>query len=130
MIGSLHGARIYAYCEPVDLRKHWEGLCALVRDELGSDPLSGALYLFTNKRRTLAKVLRFDGTGLCIYSKRIEKQRFVALWMVTDRKKLPLKKSELDLFLEGSHLIARFQVSPAILSDQDLASTSRQDHKG
>jgi transposase len=130
MIGSLAGARIYAYCAPVDLRKHWEGLCALVRDELGCDPLSGSLYLFTNKRRTLAKVLGFDGTGLWIYSKRIEKQRFAALWMFTDRKKLPLKKSELELFLEGSHLIARFQVSPAILSDSDLESSSRQDHKG
>jgi transposase len=123
MIGVLGGARIYAYCAPVDMRKHWEGLSALVRNELGCDPLSGAMYLFTNKRRTLAKVLLFDGSGLCIYSKRLEKQRFAALWAVTDRKKLPLKKSELELFLEGSHLVARFQVSPTILSDQDLAAT-------
>jgi len=122
MIGSLGGARIYAYCAPVDMRKHWEGLSALVREELGCDPLSGALYLFTNKRRTLAKVLHFDGSGLCIYSKRLERQRFAALWMVTDKKKLPLKKSELELFLEGSHLIARFQVSPPVLSEGDLAT--------
>lgn len=121
MIGNLGSGRIFAYCEPVDLRKHWEGLSALVREELGCDPLSGAMFLFTNKRRTLAKVLRFDGTGLCIYAKRIEKARFAALWNYTDRKKLPLKKSELELFLEGSHLVARFKVSPAILSDQDLA---------
>ncbi len=122
MIGALGSARIYAYCAPVDLRKHWEGLSALVREDLGCDPLSGALFLFTNKRRTLAKVLRFDGTGLCIYCKRLERDRFAALWMYSDRKKLPLKRSELQLFLEGSHLVARFRVSPDTLSDRDLAS--------
>ena len=122
MISRLGGVDIYAYCAPVDLRKHWEGLSALVRDELGCDPLSGTMFLFTNKRRTLAKVLRFDGTGLCIYCKRLEKHRFAALWNYTERKKLPLKKSELALFLEGSHLVGRFQVSPPILSDADLAT--------
>ncbi len=105
------------------MRKHWEGLSALVREELGCDPLSGAMFLFTNKRRTLAKVLRFDGTGLCIYAKRLERDRFAALWMYSDRKKLPLKRSELQLFLEGSHLVARFRVSPESLTDGDLAST-------
>jgi transposase len=122
MIGALGRVEIYAYCEPVDLRKHWEGLSALVREELGCDPLSGAVFLFTNKRRTLAKVLRFDGTGLCIYCKRLERERFAALWLYSDRKKLPLKRSELQLFLEGSHLVARFRVSPDTLTDSDLAS--------
>jgi transposase len=131
MIGrGLGGVDIYAYCQPVDLRRHWEGLSALVREEMGRDPLSGAMFLFTNKRRTLAKVLRFDGTGLCIYAKRIEKARFAALWKFTERKTLPLKRSELELFLEGSHLVARFQVSPRVLSDADLASPIPTVHKG
>ena len=129
MIGALGKVDIYAYCEPVDLRKHWEGLTALVREELGRDPLSGALFLFTNKRRTLAKVLRFDGTGLCIFAKRLERERFAALWNYTDHKTLPLKRSELELFLEGSHLVARFQVSPPVLTDSDLASKAKKDHK-
>ena len=122
MIGALGSVEIYAYCAPVDLRKHWEGLSALVREELGCDPLSGAVLLFTNKRRTLVKVLRFDGTGLCIYCKRLERDRFAALWKYSDRKKLPLKRSELQLFLEGSHLVARFRVSPDTLTDRDLVS--------
>ena len=129
MIGALGKVDIYAYCEPVDLRKHWEGLTALVREELGRDPLSGALFLFTNKRRTLAKVLRFDGTGLCIFAKRLERERFAALWNYTDRKTLPLKRSELELFLEGSHIVARFQVSPPVLTNSDLASKAKKDHK-
>ena len=123
MIGRVGRVRIYAYCAPVDLRKHWEGLSALIREEMRGDPLSGSMYLFTNRRRTLAKVLFFDGSGLCIYGKRLEKNRFAALWEYTDRTKLPLKKSELELFLEGSHLVARFQVSPRELSDDDLASS-------
>ena len=129
MIGTLGKATIYAYCEPVDMRKHWEGLSSLVREELGRDPLSGDLYLFTNKRRTLAKVLRFDGSGLCILAKRIERERFAALWNYTDRKSLPLKRSELELFLEGSHIVARFQVSPPVLTNSDLASNAKKDHK-
>ena len=128
MMGTLGRSAIYAYCRPVDLRKHWEGLSALVREELGRDPLSGDLFLFTNKRRTLAKVLRFDGTGLCIYNKRLEQERFAALWGYTDKKTLPLKRSELELFLEGSHLVARFQESPPVLSDADLATRSAKDH--
>lgn len=67
----------------VDMRKGFEGLSALVRDQLGRDPLDGALYLFTNKRRTRAKVLSFDGSGLCICVSTpsdSSRARFVALW--------------------------------------------------
>ena len=64
MIGSAGRVPVFAYRQPVDLRKGFEGLGALVRQALGQDPLSGAMYLFTNRRRTTAKVLQFDGTGL------------------------------------------------------------------
>ena len=86
MIGILARVPVYAYCEPVDMRKGYEGLSGLVREEVGKDPLSGALYLFTNKRRTRAKVLYFDGTGLCVFAKRLEQGRFVALWKLVERK--------------------------------------------
>jgi transposase len=103
------------------MRKQWEGLSSLIEHELGQSPISGALFLFTNKRRNRAKVLYFDGTGLCILQKRLERGRFAALWQHTDQAKLSLKKSELILFLEGSDLVGRFQVSPPILTDADLA---------
>ena len=93
----------------------------MVREALGRDPLSGGLFLFTNRRRTHAKILWFDGTGLCLYAKRLEKGRFAPLWDYTEHKQVPLKRSELELFLEGSHLVARFQVSPPVLSAEDLA---------
>lgn len=120
MIGSASRSRVFAYCAPVDMRKGFEGLSSLVREQLGRDPLDGAMYLFTNKRRTRAKVLLFDGSGLCVYSKRLERGRFVALWKFTERDRIPLTRSELELFLQGSHLIGRFQLAPEPMSKKDL----------
>jgi transposase len=118
-------ASIYAFCAPTDMRKGFEGLAGLVREELGKDPHSGSLFLFTNRRRTNAKILWFDGSGVCVLSKRLEKGRYAALWKFTERTSLYLKRSELELFLEGSHLIGRYQVSPPTLSESDLAITDR-----
>lgn len=125
MIGRLGRPDIYACCEPTDMRKGHAGLAAVVRQSLGHDPLSGALFLFTNRRRTHAKILWFDGSGMCLYAKRLEKGRFAALWEVTDGKQVSLKRSELELFLEGSHLVGRIQVSPPMLSRSDLAPSPR-----
>lgn len=79
MIGALGRVKVFAYCEPTDMRKGYEGLSGLVREAMGDDPLCGAMFLFVNRRRTHAKVLHFDGTGLCVLAKRLEKGRFVAL---------------------------------------------------
>lgn len=124
MISTVGRVKVYAYCLPVDMRKGFEGLSALVREQLAKDPLSGALYLFSNKTRTRAKVLCFDGSGLCIYSKRLEKGRFAALWKYTERESVVLTRTELELFLQGSHLIGRFQLAPEPLDEKDLAARS------
>ena len=124
MIGTLGRVKVYAYCLPVDMRNGFEGLSAMVTLHLGKDPLSGALFLFTNKTRTRAKVLHFDGSGLCVYAKRLEKGRFAALWKYTERASLVLSRAELELFLQGSHLIGRFQLAPAPLDEKDLAPRS------
>ena len=120
MIGATSRTKVFAYCAPVDMRKGFEGLSALVREQLGRDPLDGALYLFTNRRRTRSKVLSFDGTGLCVYAKRLERGRFIALWKFTDRDRIPLTKSELELFLAGSHLVGRFQLAPRPMTNKEL----------
>ncbi len=124
MIGALGRVKVYAYCEAVDMRKGFEGLAALVREQMGRDPLSGALFLFTNRRRNRAKILHFDGTGMCVLAKRLEKGRFVALWMLAAKQTIPLTRPELELFLQGSHLIGRFKISPPELTDKDLAVRS------
>lgn len=113
MIGSTRQVAVYAYGAPVDMRKGFDGLSALVSQGLGRDPLSGDCYLFTNRPRTRAKVLMWDGTGLCIYAKRLEQGRFAALWRADHAALLTLTMSELQLFLEGSALVGRLTLSPA-----------------
>ena len=80
MIGFNCRVRVFAYVKPADMRKQYDGLYALVVSEMNADPLSGDLFLFTNRRRTRAKVLRWDGTGLCLYQKRLERGCFAPLW--------------------------------------------------
>jgi transposase len=76
VIGLSRRVRVFAYTRPVDMRKQYDGLYALVVAELKADPLSGDLFLFTNRRPKRAKVLLWDGTGLCIYQKQLERGRF------------------------------------------------------
>lgn len=68
--------KIYIAVEGIDMRKGFEGLHGLVRDHLGQDPLSGHLFLFTNKAKTRLKALVWDGSGLWVCAKRLEKGRF------------------------------------------------------
>ncbi len=104
---------VWACPEPVDLRNGYDGLSALVAGKLGRDPLSGDCYLFTNRTRTRAKVLVWDGTGLCIYQKRLEEGRFACLWKRERGGVVELTMSELALFLEGSRAMERVKLSPA-----------------
>lgn len=71
--GSL---KIFVALAPCDMRKSFNGLYAAVSEKLQADPLSGALYLFTNKKRTHLKILYWDGSGLWILAKRLEKGTF------------------------------------------------------
>jgi transposase len=122
VIGSTRTLRVWAYPEPADLRAGYDGLAALVTRKLGGDPLSGHLFLFTNRTRTRAKVLVWDGTGLCVYQKRLEQGRFALLWKAGRGVELTL--SELTLFLEGSRALERVQLSPAAFVPRPLARTS------
>jgi len=112
MIGTTRNVRVYAYGKATDMRKGYEGLSALVRETLKSDPLSGDLYLFVNARRKRAKVLLYDGTGMCIYMKRLDKNRFACPWQRAEGDTLKLTMSELSLFLEGSELVFFRPLSP------------------
>lgn len=116
MIGSTRQVAVYAYGAPADLRKGFDGLSALVTEHLRRDPLSGDLFVFANRTRKRAKVLLWDGTGLCIYAKRLERGRFACLWRDDDRRSLRLTLSELQLFLEGSAFVGRMALSPPIFS--------------
>ena len=113
MIGSTRQVSVYAYGGPVDMRKGFDGLSGLVERELGRDPLSGDLFLFVNRNLRRAKVLLWDGTGLCIYAKRLSRGRFTAPWAREGEAALEMTMSELALFLEGSTLAGKVALSPA-----------------
>ncbi len=121
MIGSTRKVRVFAYGAPADLRKGFDGLAGLVQVEMGRDALSGDCFLFTNRKRTRAKVLVWDGTGLCIYMKRLEEGRFACLWRDEDGDDVELSQSELALFLEGSTLVGRTALSPRRTGRRSLA---------
>jgi hypothetical protein len=84
---------------------------SLVERELGRDPLSGEMFLFVSRNRKRAKVLLWDGTGLCLYSKRLEEGRFADLWRA-DASPLRLTVSELQLFSKGARWSVAFASSP------------------
>ena len=118
---TTRAVRVFAYGSPVDMRKGFEGLSALVRLRMSHDPLSGDLYLFVNRHRKRAKVLLWDGTGLCLYAKRLERGRFAALWKGEGGAALSLTITELQLFLEGSALVGKIALTPPPLLRKDLA---------
>jgi transposase len=84
--------------------------------------LTGDLFLFVSHDRKRAKVLYFDGTGLCLLSKRLEKGKFSPLWKRKRAGGLELSLSELSLFIEGSESVGRLPLSPALLTHADLRS--------
>lgn len=115
MIGTTRTTRVWAYPEPTDLRKGYNGLFGLVKKGLLRDPLSGDLYLFVNRRRSACKVLLWDGTGLCIFMKRLERGRFAAPWREANAEVLQLTSTELGLFIEGCELVGRRALSPSAI---------------
>jgi transposase len=92
--------KIYIAVEAVDMRKGFEGLYGLVRNQLGADPLSGHLFLFSNRTRTRLKALVWDGSGLWVCAKRLEKGRF--RWPKAEgRHSITMRSEELAMLVNG-----------------------------
>ena len=102
------------------MTKGIEGLSLIARAELERDPMSGDLFLFVGKDRRRAKVLFFDGTGMCLFYKRLDKGRFASVWHDDQARQIELTVSELTLFIEGSSLVGRFPVSPPAINEKEL----------
>jgi transposase len=100
MFGLSLATKIYIGVEAVDMRKGFDGLFGLVRDQLGQDPLSGHLFLFSNRTRTRLKALLWDGSGLWLCAKRLERGRFH--WPAAgDQRSVLMKPEELAMLLNG-----------------------------
>jgi transposase len=96
--------RIYLAAGATDLRLGFDGLTGRVRDVLGRDVLSGAIFLFCNARKNRVRAVYFDGTGLWLMTKRLEKGTFA--WPVTDAatRSVVLRAEELSMLLGGLHV--------------------------
>ena len=76
MIGPTGAVRVLVATRPVDFRKGAEGLAALVRERMQADPFCGAVYVFRAKRADRVKLIYWDGTGVCLFAKRLEDGKF------------------------------------------------------
>jgi transposase len=81
------------------MRKGFDGLAAQVKNVLSADPFSGHLFVFRGKRGDYVKLLYWDGSGLCLFAKRLEKGRFV--WPPVIDERLRLTSAQLALLIEG-----------------------------
>lgn len=104
MFGFGSATRIYVASGATDLRKGFDGLYGLIRDRLGCDPESGHVFLFANARRDRLKLVFFDGSGLWVCAKRMEKGRLRWPGRDSETEKVVLSHAELALLLGGIDL--------------------------
>ena len=91
--------RIYLYREPVDFRKSFRGLAAIVEQELGHNPFEGALYAFTNRRHDKIKLLFWEDNGFVLYYKSLAEERF--RWPRADEEVMSLTGEQINWLLDG-----------------------------
>ena len=99
MIGPTGAVRVMVATKPVDFRKGADGLAALVRESLAADPFSGAVYVFRAKRADRVKLIFWDGTGVCLFAKRLEDGIF--RWPKIEDGVMRLTAAQLSALLEG-----------------------------
>jgi transposase len=106
MFGLGPATKIYIALQPVDMRKGFEGLYGLVRDHLGEDPLSGHLFLFSNRAHTRLKALVWDGSGLWVCAKRLERGSFHWPQSPDAARCVTMRPEELAMLVNGMDLKA------------------------
>ena len=116
MLGTTRKVRVLVHQQPTDMRKSFHTLAAVVVQQMRADVMLGDLFLFVGRDRRRAKVLYFDGTGLCLFSKLLSQGRFQAPWEATGD--VVMTQSELALFLEGAQQMGR--LSPPVINNDAL----------
>ena len=107
MIGLANGLKVFVCTLPADMRRSFDGLSGMAVNIIEQDPLSGHLFVFINRKRTQMKVLYFDRSGYCVWSKRLEQGRFQVGSEKED--KMALDWTRLKLLLEGIDVRERKQ---------------------
>ena len=99
MIGPTGAVRVLMATKPVDFRKGAEGLAALVREIMRADPFDGAIYVFRAKRADRIKLVYWDGTGVCLFAKRLEEREF--RWPKIEDGVIRLSAAQFSALIEG-----------------------------
>jgi transposase len=99
MIALASGTRVWVSAGVTDMRKGMDGLAALVQTTLAENPFSGHIFVFRGRRGDLVKLVWFDGDGLCLFAKRLERGRFV--WPQAVSGTVALTAAQLSMLLEG-----------------------------
>ena len=99
MIGLPAGTRVWIAAGVTDMRKGMNGLAALAQTTLEQEPFSGHVFVFRGRRGDLIKLVWFDGDGLCLFAKRLERGRFV--WPQATSGSVSLTAAQLSMLLEG-----------------------------
>jgi len=99
MIALPSGTRVWVAAGVTDMRKGMDGLAALVQTTLAENPFSGHIFVFRGRRGDLVKLVWFDGDGLCLFVKRLERGRFV--WPQAASGTVALSAAQLSMLLEG-----------------------------
>ena len=115
--------RVFAYPYPCDMRKSFNTLSGLVL-EMGHDLVTGDTFAFVSKNRKRAKVLWYDGTGLCLLAKRLDEGLFARLWEADGV--LELSMSELSLLIEGCDVLRRLPLSPKVTDPKKKGRISKK----
>lgn len=122
MISLGKSARVFAWTKPTDMRKSFQALAAVVVGELGGDPLSGTAFLFISKNTKRAKVIWWDGSGFCLFQKRLSKGHFAAPWEHAHQGAVSMSASQLAIFFEGNSLAFMGVLSPEEIGPQKLTT--------
>ena len=99
MIGLPANTRVWIVAGHTDMRKGFDGLAAIVQEKLAADPFSGHVFIFRGRRGDLVKLLWWDGGGLCLLAKRLERGRFI--WPQASEGSVHLSGAQLSMLLEG-----------------------------
>lgn len=99
MIGLPAGTRIWLVAGITDMRRGFDGLATVVQERIGHQPFGGHVFVFRGKRGDLVKLLWWDGDGLCLFAKRLERGRFI--WPQADHGAVHLTAAQLSMLLEG-----------------------------
>jgi len=99
MIGLPAGTRVWLAAGVTDMRKGMDGLAALAQTVLEQEPFAGHVFVFRGRRGDLVKLVWFDGDGLCLFAKRLERGHFV--WPQASSGAVALTAAQLSMLLEG-----------------------------